>query len=118
MKKILNLLFVLVTVLAFFTACSSDDNANDPTTYKLKITTNPKEIYLILTFTENGESKRYEVEGNSELIIKNYQRDSNRIEALVSSKNKYQSAYVKLELFKGKKIVASKEDSYFVQLDY
>ncbi|MEC4052270.1 hypothetical protein VSP10_05645 [Myroides odoratimimus] len=124
MKKIFNLFLVLLSVFTFFTACSSDDNTNDPTTYKLKITTNPKETYLIVTFEEKGGSKRYEVEGNSELIINNYQRypraDAKRISATVSNSphNKVDSPYIKLELFKGKKLIATEEGSYSVQLKY
>ena len=119
MKKLLAIFIVLMCVMSF-NSCSKDEELNPISTYRLKVTTNPKETYLILTYEGVGGNNRYEIEGNSEIEIKQRKHHSTQINVLVSNNpdNKVKSPYIKLELFKGKKLIASKEGSSFVQLSH
>jgi hypothetical protein len=114
-----NILILLTILFSFFTfSCSGDDNNSDVTTYDLKVTTNPANAIITIAYQEKGEFFQITNKGTFEKTIKNYPRDPKRVLVTSSNSSDVKNSYIKIELFKGKKLVKSIDGNYIVQLDY
>ncbi|MDR0196392.1 MAG: hypothetical protein LBI73_14830 [Myroides sp.] len=118
MKKSALILFSLI--LSFFTpSCSKDDSNSDISTYNLKVTTNPTDAMITIGYQENGEFIQITNKGAFEKTIKRTARDPKRVLVTYSnSKKDNKNTYIKIELYKRKKLVKSIDGNYIVQLDY
>lgn len=114
--------FLTTILIALSFSCFNDDNTNNIEVkeydeYRVKVIVQPSDAIVDLLYMENGGYVKHEVKGIFDEKIYHYPKDSKRITVLPSSNNKVEDLYIKIELYKRKKLKRSAEGNKVVTLN-
>lgn len=114
--------FLTTILIALSFSCFNDDNTSNIEVkeydeYKLKVLVQPSDALVELIFMENGEFVKHPVKGIFDEKIYHYPKDSKRITVIQSSDSKVKDPYIKIELYKRKKLKRSAEGNKVVTLN-